>query len=105
MSGCSIAPLGTYAALVEYPAIYDPLLRDDGALRRWSLVLLSGFVAFFLNLCNAENLSNTVHMCARPAAKGGNLEKKKHTTDGAHIMNATTWCKIYYPDRSRLCVL
>lgn len=52
MSGCSIAPLGAYAALVEYPAIYDPLLRDEGALRRWSLVLLSGFVAFFLNLCN-----------------------------------------------------
>jgi solute carrier family 35 protein E4 len=52
MSGCSIAPLGFYAAIVEYPALYDPRLRHDGALRRWSLVLLSGFVAFFLNLCN-----------------------------------------------------
>ena len=52
MSGCSIAPLGAYAALVEYPALYDPLLRHDGAARRWGLVLLSALVAFFLNLCN-----------------------------------------------------
>ena len=52
MSGSSIAPLGAYAALVEYPALYDPLLRGDGALRRWALVLLSGFVAFLLNTCN-----------------------------------------------------
>jgi len=52
MAGCSIPPLGAYAALVEHAALYDPLLRGEGAARRWSLVFLSGFVAFFLNLCN-----------------------------------------------------
>ena len=50
MSGCSIAPLGCYVALCESQFLYDPLVRGDGALRRWGLVLLSGFVAFFLNL-------------------------------------------------------
>eukprot|EP00322_Chrysochromulina_rotalis_P003307 CAMPEP_0115828786 /NCGR_PEP_ID=MMETSP0287-20121206/754_1 /TAXON_ID=412157 /ORGANISM="Chrysochromulina rotalis, Strain UIO044" /LENGTH=302 /DNA_ID=CAMNT_0003282015 /DNA_START=1 /DNA_END=909 /DNA_ORIENTATION=- len=52
MAGCSIPPLGAYAALMEHAALYDPLLRGEGALWRWSLVFLSGFVAFFLNLCN-----------------------------------------------------
>lgn len=52
MSGCSVAPLGAYVALCEYTALYDPLLWGDGALSRWGVVLLSGFVAFFLNLCN-----------------------------------------------------
>ena len=52
MAGCSIPPLGAYAALVEHAALFDPKLYGDGACRRWSLVFLSGFVAFFLNLCN-----------------------------------------------------
>ena len=52
MSWCSIAPLGAYAALVEYPALYDPQLRGPGALGLWGLVLLSALNAFLLNLAN-----------------------------------------------------
>lgn len=52
MSRSSVVPLGLYAALFEYPCLYDPLLRDRGAIRLWVLVLLSGLVAFFLNICN-----------------------------------------------------
>ncbi len=52
MAGCSIPPLGAYAALFEHAALYDPQLRAQGAARRWALVLLSGVVAFFLNLAN-----------------------------------------------------
>ena len=52
MAGCSLPPLGLYAALVEHSALYDPRLRGEGATRRWALVLLSGVVAFLLNLCN-----------------------------------------------------
>jgi drug/metabolite transporter (DMT)-like permease len=52
MAGCSLPPLGLYAALVEHGALYDPRLRGEGATRRWALVLLSGVVAFLLNLCN-----------------------------------------------------
>ena len=52
MAGCSLPPLGLYAALVEHGALYDPRLRGEGATRRWALVLLSGVVAFLLNLSN-----------------------------------------------------
>ena len=52
MSRCSIPPLGAYAAMVERAALYDPMLRGEGALQRWGLVLLSALIAFFLNLCN-----------------------------------------------------
>jgi len=48
----SIAPLGAYAALFEYPALHDPLLTGRGSLRLWGLILLSGVIAFFLNLAN-----------------------------------------------------
>jgi len=52
MSKSSIAPLGTFAALVEYSALYDPRLGSHHATKRWALVFISGLVAFFLNLCN-----------------------------------------------------
>jgi drug/metabolite transporter (DMT)-like permease len=52
MSGCSIVPLGAYVALFEHAALFDPRLRGEGAARRWGLVVLSGCVAFFLNLVN-----------------------------------------------------
>mmetsp|Transcript_35241 Transcript_35241/g.74033 ORF Transcript_35241/g.74033 Transcript_35241/m.74033 type:complete len:301 (+) Transcript_35241:354-1256(+) len=52
MSRSSVVPLGAYAAAFEYPAIHDPLLRGHGALRIWGLIFLSGFVSFFLNVCN-----------------------------------------------------
>ena len=53
MSGCSILPLGCYVALFEHSALHDPrLLHGREALGRWAMVILSGLVAFFLNLCN-----------------------------------------------------
>lgn len=62
MSGCSIAPLGVYVVLFEYGFVVDPRLCvfgtslqhacGAGAGRRWALVVLSGCVAFFLNLTN-----------------------------------------------------
>lgn len=52
MSGCSIAPLAAYAALVEHAALRDPKLAGEGAASLWALVLASGLVAFFLNLAN-----------------------------------------------------
>ena len=54
MSGCSILPLGVYVALFEHAALHDPRLAlgGPGAAGRWGMVWLSGFVAFFLNLCN-----------------------------------------------------
>jgi drug/metabolite transporter (DMT)-like permease len=52
MSGCSILPLGAYVALFEHAALHDPRLRGAGAAARWGVVVLSGIVAFFLNLCN-----------------------------------------------------
>ena len=53
LSAASILPLGAYVALVEHAALHDPALTHGrGALVRWAMVVLSGFVAFFLNLCN-----------------------------------------------------
>lgn len=52
MSGCSVVPLVAYAALSERAALSDPALRAEGAPRLWGLVVLSGAVAFFLNLAN-----------------------------------------------------
>ena len=52
MSGCSIAPLGFYVVCCESHALFDPRLYGHGARFRWGLVLSSGVVAFFLNLCN-----------------------------------------------------
>ena len=55
MAGCSVLPLGIYVALFEHRFLFDPMLmpwRSERALLRWALVWLSGFVAFFLNLCN-----------------------------------------------------
>jgi len=52
MSRSSVLPLGLYAALLEFPLLHDPLLRRHDAPRLWGLVLLSGVVSFFLNVCN-----------------------------------------------------
>jgi len=52
LSRSSILPLGTYSALFEYQAVNDPLLTGSSAVKLWSLILVSGLVAFFLNLMN-----------------------------------------------------
>ena len=49
MSGCSLLPLGVYVALFEHAALFDPKLTTQrGALLRWAVVVLSGFVALSL---------------------------------------------------------
>ena len=52
MSRASIAPLGLYAALGEYPALNDPHLASADSFRLWLLILTSGLISFLLNVCN-----------------------------------------------------
>jgi len=76
MSRYSVLPLGVYAALVERGALSDPELRLWGELSRgsmrsgwmWCLVLLSGCVAFLLNLASAGGHSDSV---ARRGGRSG----------------------------------